>query len=177
MRSSAGRVVVWALVMASSPALAAAQTGRTADLDPRLVGKTIFVTDVAGQQTAGVLEEIVGTGLVLGPERRTFDWSTVREIRRSDDNWNGMLIGAVAGVLPVILARQAAHPESGSGSSELVKLASLFGAVGAAAGWSLDNGAKHPGRVVWASSPNPRAATVVFRLAVDRQAVIVAFGF
>jgi hypothetical protein len=92
------------LLMAGAPVITNAQAGSDSfgQLSDRVrAGDTVYVVDFAGNETKGKVSRISDSSLelIVGAAHRDFSPSTVSEIRRRGDPlWNGLVIGAVAGL-------------------------------------------------------------------------------
>jgi hypothetical protein len=99
--SNPGRIVygLLAAVVFLPSTLNAQPTDRFEDLQHKLkAGQTVVITDANGGETRGKLTSISSSSLeVLSDEKRAFEKTTVREVRKIDSVWNGVLIGAAAG--------------------------------------------------------------------------------
>jgi hypothetical protein len=150
------------------------------ELQRSLLGETIFVTDESGRQTRGVVVDVSASTLVVSsPERRTFAQDTIREIRRPDRLWNGMLIGLAAGIVPGLFLGRVSCGEGPSGTctSGPIKGALFVGGIGAAIGVAIDEFVKRPGRIVYVSSQKTRPVMLSPLLGKDRQGVLVSVRF
>src|SRR5262245_48290262 len=92
------------------PAAAAAQAGFTSmALEP---GSVVRVTEADGTRTSGKLGEVTSNSITVGD--RTFSSSSVTRVeRRGDRLWNGLAIGAGAGLAMSAIPSEACTHKSG----------------------------------------------------------------
>jgi hypothetical protein len=101
-----------ALVLLAAPARAQ-HADRFEDLHAILKpGQTIVVTDDSGREVMGKLLALSPSTLVL--DTRTFQPAAIREIRKQDRWWDGLVTGAAIGALPGILAASRAGEPMGA---------------------------------------------------------------
>ena len=98
------QIVTLLLSFTLLPVIAAAQQADTFEDMSRAVetNQRVAIKDVGGATTRGEVLRVTASAITLqvGLGRtRTFERATVSEVRRSDRLWNGLLIGAGAGVL------------------------------------------------------------------------------
>ena len=103
-------VMACLLVRMTAPVAAAAQTDFTGlQLKP---GKLVRVTESGGTRVTGVLTRVTQESIEI--EGRPFSPSTVTRIeRRGDRLWNGLAIGAAAGLVMAALPNEACFDKSG----------------------------------------------------------------
>lgn len=159
LRGFAGLAVMVALL----PSTASAQTTPSlGELGRNLLGDTIFVTDDSGNQTKGRVIDVSASHLVVStPERRTFEQSTIREIRRPDGLWNGLAIGFAAGLLPGAFLGHLSCEDSDTCTSGPIAGALAIGGIGAAIGVGIDELVGRPGRVIFAAAPQAKRIRVL----------------
>jgi hypothetical protein len=67
------------------------------------VGQPVVVTDQTGREVKGKVADLSTSTLVIrARETRTFSAENVTEIRRTDSDWNGVLIGLGAGYVGML---------------------------------------------------------------------------
>jgi hypothetical protein len=108
----------WIVLGVARPAITQAQSKEPASSFEEIQsmgklkkGQWVHIFDDSGKKLKAKVAEISGNELTVtvqkklwGSERRVLQESVVKEIRRQDHWWNGMLIGAVAGGTSVFLA-------------------------------------------------------------------------
>jgi hypothetical protein len=142
----AGVRIFASCLLALMPALASAQqpAATLADLRTRLrIGESIQVVDRRGMSTEGAFDGLSNASLrlIVGGERREFPDGEIQQVRRrrSESKWDGMLIGAGAGIAAGLLWTRA---ECGNDTecafyTRLVGVP-VFGAAGLGGGALID---------------------------------------
>jgi hypothetical protein len=151
----------------------------TSALEP---GDRLIVTEPDGRKTKGQVVVATPASVTLSvpdgavAQRRSFDRTTVATIRRTDSLWNGMLIGAGAGIVATEVWTRQACGQDGE-CAVYVRLAGW----GALAGGGMAVGAlidKFTGNdVLYRAGPTPSALRIVPLLGPRRSGLSMSLTF
>jgi hypothetical protein len=138
------RVIVLLLAMLSGvPIHARAQARSFQELDTAVTrGSQLTVTDASGREVTGTLSDLTSSILTIRSNGRpvAFRESEVVRIRqrRTDSLLNGAVIGAVSGIVPILVIvlaeRAGGEPCTGQCTGAFL----FWGAVGAGSGLAVD---------------------------------------
>ena len=159
-------VLLAALLVMLLPAVAAAQEPVTSfdQLNTRLKpGDTVWVTDAQGREITGKIRDLTPASLLLDAGGVPQDFKPARvgiiQVQPRDSRWNGVLIGAVAG-LAIGAASCALNPECARDEGGLVitvGLGVIGTALGAGIGVLVDGAVKGPKVVVYRAPGSARS--------------------